>query len=420
MELKYGKEKLQFQPEGLGQVKVLLPAEKKGVRDPLQAVRESLKSPTGTPALKDMLREMKPESLVIVVNDITRPTPYKYMLPPLLEEIEGAGIASEQITFIIATGIHGSHTREQDEEVFGKELIDKYRFISHDPDRDLVDLGYLPSGHRLLMNRYVAEADFLITTGLITPHYFATYSGGRKSILPGVSGRESIQENHSMMVDYFDQEIELAKNPINLDMIDAARRVELNFILNVVTNSQKEIVKVVAGEAVEAWQEGVEVSAEMYRVPLEKKADITVVSAGGFPKDINMYQAQKALDNARKATREGGIILLIAECSMGLGEDTFARWMNEAEKPQDVIERIKKGFVLGGHKAYAIARVVENKEVILVSDLNKEMTENLFFRKADSLEDGLEYIENNIGRFSSGEPFTVIMPEGSLTVPEFK
>lgn len=417
MELKYGKSKVNLDINGFKSLKILLPDEKEGLEEPFKGVEASLQFPIGTPPLRKMLENKKPEKIVIVVNDITRPTPYEYILPPLLDQLHNAGVKKEQITFIIATGIHEPHTEEQNVQIFGRDIVNDYRFISHDPDDNLVDLGTLPSGNSLLVNKNVAEADFVITTGLITPHYFATYSGGRKSILPGVCGRRTIQENHSLMVDLFDRDLPLADNPINLDMIDAARRVNVNFILNVVTNSRKEIVEVVAGELVKAWQQGVEISAGMYRVPVERKSDVTIVSAGGFPKDINMYQAQKALDNANKVTRDGGVILFLAECSMGLGEPTFAEWMEEAGEPRDIIDRITEEFVLGGHKAFAIARVVEDKEVILISDLDQKTTESLFFKKADSLEEGLKYIAAKKGQDCFEDCFMVIMPEGALTVP---
>lgn len=420
MNIKYGTSTFTLEADFLKGALTLLPAEKEGKRKPLEAIENALREPIGTPPLKELLLQKRPKKVVVVVNDITRPTPYEFLLPPLLDAFSQAGVEQEQITFVIATGIHVHHSRQENEEVFGRELVENYEIISHDPDGELTDLGSLPSGNPLSVNKYIAEADFVITTGLIAPHYFATYSGGRKSILPGAAGRESIQANHAMMIDHFGLEVPLKENPINLDMVEAARRVGVDFILNVVTNSKGEIVEVVAGELTKAWLKGVEYSAEMFVVPLENKADLTLVSAGGFPRDIDMYQAQKALDNAWKATKKGGLILLFAECRQGFGEDTFAQWINEAKTPGDIVTRIKKNFVLGGHKAYAIARVVEENEVILISGLARETTENLFFKKAENPEEALKYAAARLEQINSHNPKVIVMPQGALTVPQVK
>lgn len=414
MKLKYGEEKFELDLDRLGDdVEVLLPEEKDGVGDPLKEVADSLKEPIGSPSLEEIIEKKKPKKVVIVVNDISRLTPYEYMLPPLLETLKSKGVAKEAITFLIATGIHEAHTKEDNIRVFGKELVDNYRIISHDADKDLVDLGVLGSGNQLLVNREAIEADLLITTGVITPHYFAGFSGGRKSILPGVAGRESIQFNHAKMVNLIGNLPVIEENPVNLEMLEAAKRAEVDFILNVVINSKKEIVEVVAGDLEKAWYKGVKTSAQMYHVPLKEKADVAIVSAGGFPKDLNIYQAQKALDNADAGVKKGGTIMLLAQCKSGLGEDVFEDWLKDSKKPEDNITRIKAGFVIGGHKAFAISKVVMEKEFILISDFDKEATENLFARKVDTLDEGLDYLEKKHGKGYKA----IIMPQGGLTVP---
>ena len=200
MELKYGRKNLEFEIESSRVLDVLKADEKEGLKYPLKAVENSLKEPVGTAPLAELLRAKKINELVIVVNDVTRFTPYNYMLPPLLETIAEAGIKKEQVTFIVATGVHSPHSAEQNKEIFGEEIDSSYNFIHHDCDQELADLGQLRTGNQLKINKKVVEADFVITTGVILPHYMAGFSGGRKSILPGVAGRESIVANHSMMV----------------------------------------------------------------------------------------------------------------------------------------------------------------------------------------------------------------------------
>lgn len=410
-QLKYGRTKVSLWEDKV--LTVVEPNELPGLPDPTAEVHRFLREPIGAKPLKQIVKEKNPKKVAIIVNDITRPTPYGVMLPVLLDELDNAGIAKEQITLYVATGIHDPNTHEQNLQTFGAEVVANYRVVSHDPDHDLVDLGKLPSGNRLFVNNQVYESDLIITTGVITLHWFAGFSGGRKSILPGISGRQTIQNNHRSMVNLVADEPPIDQNPISLDMIEAARRIGVDFILNVVTNSKKEIVQVVAGDLVEAWRKGVDTCDRMYKRTIPRQADLTIASACGYPKDINMYQSQKALENAERATRDGGIIILLAECSEGLGEKVFEEWMRAASKPEEIIERIGREFMLGGHKAFGIAKVAVKKEIILVSELDRETTELLFIKKANSLEEALSYARTKLGP----DYQAIVIPEAGLVKP---
>jgi nickel-dependent lactate racemase len=361
----------------------------------------------------NLIKEKKPEDVVIVVNDVTRFTPYNYMLPPILDTLEEAGVKKEQVTFVVATGVHEPHSDQQNIEIFGEEVHNNYKFHHHVCDAEVVEIGKLSTGNILRINKIVAEADFIITTGVILPHYMAGFSGGRKSILPGVADRDAIENNHANMVKVTAENPPLDKNPINLEMFEAAEMLGVDFIVNVVTNSSREIVKVVSGDLRAAWEAGIDISAEMYHVEIEEKADAAIVSSGGFPRDINVYQAQKALDHADHAVKEGGTIIWVAECSEGLGEERFERWMEEAEEPEDNIRRIKEKFLIGGHKAFAVSKVAAAKDVVLLSSLTKEKTESMFLKKISSIEEAVKYLEEKY----NGDYKTYIMPQGSLTVP---
>ena len=412
MKLKYGAQKVELNLSRLSNPRILKPNEKEGVSNPKTKVQMSLEDPINTSSLEQLTKEKDPNSVVIIVNDVSRATPYKIMLPPLLNKLQQSGVAKEDISLIIATGIHEPNTEEQNRNIFGDQIVDNYRLVSHNPDQNLVDLGKLSSGNRLYLNQEVVEADLLITTGVITPHYFAGFSGGRKSILPGVAGRESIQFNHSRMVNLIGDLPPIKENPISQEMIEAANLVGVDFILNVVTNSKKDIVEVVAGDLETAWLTGVKESADMYHVELEKKVDVAIVSAGGYPKDINIYQSQKALDNADGAVKEGGTIVLLAECRAGLGEEIFEDWLQDSKQPEDNVERIKEKFIIGGHKAFAISKVVLEKEFILISELKQEITEMMFATKVDSLYEALTIINNKYDNYES-----IVLPQGGLTVP---
>lgn len=416
MELKYGRKTLEFEIESSRILDILTANEKEGLKDPLAEVEKFLKDPVGTAPLAELLAAEEIKELVIIVNDVTRFTPYNYLLPPLLKTISEAGIENEQVTFIVATGVHSPHSKEQNKEIFGEEIDNNYNFIHHNCDQDLADQGKLSTGNQLKINKRVAEADFLITTGVILPHYMAGFSGGRKSLLPGVAGRESIENNHAMMVDVIEEKPQLEANPISREMFEAAEKVGIDFILNVVTNSSREIVQVAAGDYLQAWETGIDTSAEMYHLPLAEKAEAAIVSSGGFPRDINIYQAQKALDHADHAVKKGGTIIWVAECSEGYGEERFEKWMNEAEKPEDNVERIKKKFLIGGHKAFAISKVAAEKEIILISSLSQSQTENIFARKMNTIQEAVDYLKEKYGADYSA----YILPQGSLTVPVVK
>ncbi|MGP3778537.1 nickel-dependent lactate racemase [Halanaerobium saccharolyticum] len=416
MKLKYGRKNLEFEIESSRVLDILKANEKEGLADPMSAVEDSLKDSIGSAPLAELLQLREINKLVIIVNDVTRFTPYNYMLPPLLKIIAEAGIKKEQVTFVIATGVHSAHSAEQNREIFGREIDSSYNFIHHNCDQNLADLGKLSTGNQLKINKKVAEADFVITTGVILPHYMAGFSGGRKSILPGVAGRDSIENNHAMMVEVIEEQPALENNPISREMFEAAEMLGVDYILNVVTNSEREIVKVVAGDYRQAWEAGIDISAEMYHLNLAEKADAAVVSSGGFPRDINIYQSQKALDHADHAVKKGGTIIWVAECSEGYGEERFEKWMNEAQKPEDNVKRIKEKFLIGGHKAFAISKVAAEKEIILISSLTKERTENIFASKMENIQEAVDFLKEK-----NGADYSVyIMPQGSLTVPVVK
>lgn len=370
-------------------------------------IAAALQGPLGTERVGEIIRRKGARNAVIIVNDITRPTPYNAMLPPLLAEMEGAGIEPDDITLIVATGIHRPHTESENQTVFGADMCHRYRILNHDPDTNLVSLGQLSNGLDLVINRTAAEADLLVTTGVVGLHYFAGYSGGRKSILPGIASRPVIQANHKMMSDPRACLGNYQDNPVSDLMLEAAYRAGVDFILNVVTHSKYDIAFCAAGEVKQAWLAAVKFCEEMTTIPIKAQADIVVASCGGYPKDINMYQAQKALDAAVLAVRPGGTIVLAAECREGLGEDVFADWIDKATSRQDIADRFHRHFELGGHKAYAICRTLEQAEIILVSSMSPEQVHRLFMTPAASLDDALQMARHRHG----ADATLIVMPE---------
>ena len=414
-ELKYGDGSLplDFDPSRI--LSVVLPKTRRTLGNARNAVERALAQPEGTEPLLEMLIARKPKKLVIIVNDITRPTPYSILMPPLVEVIEKAGIPDENVTILIATGIHDLHTHEQNLLVYGEEICRRFKIVSHDAsDSSMLSYkGKLPSGYDFWLNRIVDDADFLITIGVVMPHYFAGFSGGRKSILPGVVGKQTVERNHARMVEIMDNLPPIRENPISLEMIHAARIAGVDFILNVVVDEGENVVEVVAGDLEKAWYKAVDVSQAMYMIPIPGKADITISAASGFPRDINLYQAQKALDHADRATKRGGTIILIAECRNGYGEKVFEEFMNAGYSPEEIMSHIKAHFVMGGHKAYGFAKVAAEKRVIMVTALSESIVASCFAQKASSLSAAIEMAIAQQGT----EAKFIIMPEGSIAAP---
>jgi nickel-dependent lactate racemase len=386
------------------------------LKDPEDKLGKLLKNPVGISYLKELISQKGTRKVLIIVNDITRPTPYKIILPPLLNELGEVGINNEDIKFIVATGIHRGNSKEEMNNIFGEDLVSTYKFINHDADSpDLHYRGKLKSGNELWVNSIISCSDFIITTGVIVPHYFSGFSGGRKSILPGICGRKTIEANHARMVHADSRAGNLKGNPVHEEMQEAAEKVGVDFNINVVTNEHHEIIEIVAGELLASWQQGVEVCKKIYLCPIKQKAEVVIASAGGYPKDINVYQAQKALNNAYQATKPGGTIILLAECSEGYGEPTFKKWIEEASSPDDIIWRFNKKFILGGHKAYSIAKLTRKAEVILISSLPQNKARKLFFIPMKNLSQALNYVKDKYG-----EDFQAyILPSGNTVLPFF-
>ncbi len=416
MKLRYGKKEVQLLIQDKNIIKILNLKKQKALLNPENKLRELLKNPIGCPSLRELIFQKKTSKILIIVNDITRPTPYEIILPPLLDELQQIGIKKENIIFIIATGIHRSNSQEEIKEMFGENVFSAYKFINHDCDNPRQkDLGKLKSGNKLWVDPIVSDIDFIITTGVIVPHYFAGFSGGRKSILPGICGRKTIEANHAKMVYSDSRAGNLKGNPVHEEMQEAAEKVRVDFNINVVTNERHEIIEIVAGELLKSWLKGVEVCKKTYLCSIKQKAEVIIASAGGYPEDINVYQAQKALNNAYQAVRPGGTIVLLAECAEGYGEPTFEKWIEEANSPDDIIERLNKKFILGGHKAYSIVKLTKEVEVILISSFPQDKVRKLFFIPMKNISQALNYVKDKYS-----EDFQAyILPSGNTVLPFF-
>ena len=393
------------------------PREKPGVPDAKAEIERALKEPAGSKRLAEIV---KPENkVVLVVDDATRPVPSNVMILPILDELTRACVKDENVTIIFACGTHRAVTKEEAVRLLGETVFSRLRTVSHDcKAEDLVYVGTThKNGTKVYLNRVFAEADIRILTGDVCLHYYAGYGGGRKSVLPGVAGEETIKHNHAMLMDANAKTGTLAGNPVNEDMIEAAKMAKVDFILNVVTNSKGEIVKAFAGDLEQAFSEAVKVADEMYRVTVDRKADIVVVSPGGSPSDVNLFQAYKAIDSALEVVKRGGVIVLVAECSEGHGNQVFYDWMVRFSDLRAVEREIKRNFILGGHKAYYLLKALQNHKIILISAMPDYYASTIFkLKTARAVNDALNEAFNIAGRNAR----VWAMSYGNFTLPEIR
>jgi nickel-dependent lactate racemase len=354
------------------------PKELRGVPDSKAEIERALREPFGSKRLSEIAKNES--KVAIVVDDHTRHTPTSVMVLPVLTELQLAGVKDENITIIFGCGTHRVVKPEESLRIIGEEVSRRVRVVSHDcKAQNLVHVGTTKThGNKVFLNRDLAEADVKVLLGDVGFHYYAGYGGGRKSVLPAVAGEETIKHNHAMLLNANAHTGILDENPVHEDMTEAARLAKVDFILNVVTNSRGEIVKAFAGDLEQAFDAAVKLVDEIYRVEVDRRADIVVVSPGGYPADINLFQAYKALDNALEVVKRGGVIILVAECPEGHGNQVFYEWMMKFEDLKAVEREIKRNFELGGHKAYYLLKALQNHQIILVSSLPDYYATSIF------------------------------------------
>lgn len=393
------------------------PREKPGASDARAEIERALKEPLGSRKLAEIV---KPESKVaIVVDDVTRPAPSGLMVPPILDGLTAAGLKDENVTIIFACGMHRAVKSEEAVRLLGEGTLNRAKAVNHDcRAQDLVYVGTTQKcATKIYLNRVFAEADVRILTGDVCFHYFAGYGGGRKSILPGIAGQETIGHNHAMLLDSNAKTGILSGNPVHEDMVEAARMAKVDFVLNVVMNSKREVVKAFAGDLEQVFSEGVKTVDEMYRVQVDRRADIVVVSPGGDPADVNLFQAYKSVDNALEVVKRGGVIILVAELPEGHGNQDFYDWMVKFGDLKAVEREIKRNFILGGAKAFYYMKALQKAQIILVSSMPDYYATSVFrLKTARAVNDALNQAFDIVGH--NAKVWT--LPHGNSTLPEVK
>jgi len=417
VKLPYGKSYLTAEIPDENIIKVLTARDYEALKNPDEAIEKSLKEPIEKDPLRDLVKPgMK---VAIITTDNTRACPDDVLLPHILRELKAGGVWKDDITIIIGTGLHRKLTREEMEEVVGKEVLQSYRVLCHDADGDCVKIGETSMGNPVEINRRVHESDFIISTGFIEPHFFAGFSGGRKLILPAVSSRRAIYEHHSFeMIDHPKVRTGVLEgNPFHEDMVEQAEIAGLDFIVNVVLNRFKQIVGVFSGDFKKAHEEGVKLDRKIVEVEVEEEADISIASNSGYPLDRDFYQAVKGMDSASSVTKEGGTVIVVSECIDGIGPESFYEIHKGAKSPDEVYERIKKNQPIESQwQNQILARIQKKNDIIAVTSLDDETVRDFLVTPAKSIEEALNMAFEKHGR----DARITVVAEGPFIMPVLK
>ena len=381
-----------------------------------ELVEAALAAPMGSPSLEELARGKK--DIVLIASDHTRPVPSKVLVPPMLAAIR-RGAPEAKITILIATGCHRGTTKEELIEKFGPVIVEREHIAIHDCTReeDMVTVGTLPSGGALRINKIAAQADLLVSEGFIEPHFFAGFSGGRKSVLPGIAARETVYWNHNadFIADPHARTGILEGNPLHRDMVYAARAAKLRFICNVVINAKHKIVGAFAGDCEQAHIAGTEF---LKGLCLQEKApaDIVITSNNGYPLDQNLSQAVKGMTAGEATCREGGVIVMSAACNDGHGGESFMRTMTQDLTPAQILAAIqatpRAETVPDQWESQILARILSRHHVVLISGTDPELVRAMKMHPATDIPQALELADKLLGR--PGD--ITVIPEGISTI----
>ena len=378
-----------------------------------ELVKKAIASPIGTHLLSELAKGKK--NVVIIASDHTRPVPSKLIIPPILEEIR-KGNPEAMVTILIATGCHRGTTVDELVSKFGEDIVNNERIVIHDCDdrENLIDIGTLPSGSPCEINRLAVEADLLVAEGFIEPHFFAGFSGGRKSVLPGVAGRSTVLGNHCS--EFIASENArtgiLNNNPLHKDMLWAAKEAKLAFIVNVVLNADKEVIFAVAGDVEKAHTAGTSFLNDQCRVSAIP-ADIVISTNGGYPLDQNVYQAVKGMTAAEATVKGGGVIIMLARSNDGIGGDHFFHQLADESDINKTLalfmSRDKSETVPDQWQTQVMLRVLNKARIIYVSEMDDKTIAQMHMIPAKTLPEAIEIAKKIVG---SANATVVAIPDG--------
>lgn len=391
----YGKEKIEYK---FGEELKAVLESKIEEYDPQKSeedlVLDAMKNPVGSKTLKEL--SVGKNNVVIIASDHTRPVPSKYIIPPMLKEIR-EGNPNANITILIATGCHRFTTKDELKSKFGEEIVNNENIYVHDCDETekLVNIGTLPSGGECIVNKIAYEADLLVSEGFIEPHFFAGYSGGRKSVLPGVCGRNTVLANHCS--EFIDNQYArtgvLENNPIHTDMVWAAKKANLAYIVNVVLNGDKKVIYATAGDCVEAHKKGTDFLSSLCGAKA-CESDVVITTNGGYPLDQNVYQAVKGMTAGEATVKKDGVIIILAKSNDGIGGDHFYHQLADekdiTKTMKTFLDRGRNQTVPDQWQTQILLRILMYAKVIYVSEVEDEIIEKMHMTPAHSIEEAIE------------------------------
>ena len=422
MEIKidYGKNGLKFNPYHDWNVDVIVPKTQGALPSPVSSIEKAINNPIESPNLRSIINKKKElENVCIVVSDATRPVPSYLILEAFLNQLNSLGVRDENVTILVATGLHRQSTREDHEVILGPSLYKKLKVIGHD-SKDRKSLKQIvASNNNFLINKHYCESDLKIITGYVEPHFFFGFSGGRKSILPGIAGEDTIQNNHSadMIHSEYSRFGIYQENMMHKQALIAANAVGVDFAVNVCINEKHQIVKVAAGNFEKVHEELVKYQLENVFHPITDPYDIVICGNGGYPLDLNLYQAVKSMAIGEMVVKHGGTIISVNECIEGVGirQDKFKELLFSGVSPKEIYDKIMNGQIIvpDQWEIQVLARILQKADVFIISKLKKNELGNIGLKHASSIE---EAVEKSLQKYGS-QARILVLPNGPQALP---
>jgi len=425
MKIDYGKNGLELSLDPSWNVTVLKPKEQKGLLDPITRIREAIKNPLESKSLYEMIKFKKDlNRICVVVSDSTRPVPSHIILEALVKELNEYGIQDNQILVLIATGLHRPSREDELERILGIDLKNRLKTFDH-VATDKYSLKYLGNtidDVPIYINKHYYESDLKILTGYVEPHFFFGFSGGRKTLVPGIAGEETIQANHSArnIASHYSRFGIYKNNLMHKNAIEIAKLVGVDFAINTCINDKHEIVKVAAGNFEKIHEELVDYQLKHIFEEFKKPFDIVVCGNGGYPLDLNLYQAVKSMAIGEIVIKEGGTIISVNECAegIGIGQDKFKELIFSGIKPKVLYDKILKREIVSPDQweIQILTRILMKAEIIVVSSLKANQIGNIGLKHAKTVEDGIKMALEKTGLDAK----ILILPKGPQILPILK
>ncbi len=425
MKFDYGKEGLEIKLDPSWNVTIFRPERQNAIKNLKKEIKKSINNPIGCPPLEEIIQnKINLETVCVVVSDATRPVPSHFILEALIEELSSYGIKDNQIMILIATGLHRISHKEELERILGNNLKNRIRVIDHIAidENSLINIGATMDDHPILINKHYYGADLKILTGYVEPHFFMGFSGGRKSIIPGIAGAETIQNNHSAenIASPYAKFGIFKENPLHRNSIEISKKIGVDFIVNVCINEQHDIVQVATGNLEEPHEKLVNYQLKHIFKEIKEPYDIVVCGNGGYPLDLNLYQAVKSMAIGEIAVKKNGTIISVNECAdgIGIGQDKFKELIFSGMQPNEIYKKIlnKEIIVTDQWEIQILARILLKAEIFIVSKLNENEIGNIGMKYAETVEDAIKSCLKKYGADSS----ILFLPNGPQILPLLK